>query len=442
MKFENWINNREKNNYDIKKISSKNFSLYLKNIDEDLYENLQNEALSKYAAPLLMGLGSMLGGSDAKAAPQDIPAKVQKAPRITHKLEDGVLTINIPARNSSLNPVKDVSDLIRAFDARMAKPYGMPNRIIDLDDPTKPIFSADLARKINSNQGKDLTLRLKFSNVPSGFGKAGEKKPEEVKKNNKVENHKWTDKDLEILVKSLNRQLADKDFKLNLLNPRNNFKFYKPKDFIEADYGQQYKSVIDRASKAQKAEPSPEDIDVSRIENEIPVLFVDPMLFGSNSEGFCNQVTIGGKKLEFCVVKRNLPEDKIILTLKHELRHTMQNPKAGENILFADKIKDNKQERYMFDKDEIAVRLGKMKSQFSKLTDKDPSNFDEVWRHFQKNSERYDYDVRQLNYNINVLDRIKLRTGEDLHKQFKDYMKDTWRKVVKTNKEQDDFIAK
>jgi len=441
MKFENWLNNREKNNYDMKSISSKNFSLYVKNIDADLYEDLQNEALSKYAAPILMGLGSMLGGSDAKAAPQDVPAKVQKAPRITHKLEDGVLTVNIPAKNSSLNAVKDVSDLIRAFDARMPKPYGIPNRIFDLDDPTKPIYAPDLARKINSNQGKDLTLRLKFSNVGAGVGKEDQKKPEE-KKDNKVEHHKWTNKDLEILSRSLNRQLADKNIKIDVFNPKNNFKFYKPKDFIEMDYGQQYKSVIDRASKAQKAEPTPEGIDVARIENDIPVLFIDPMVFGSNSDGFCNQITIGGKKLQYCVVKRNLPEEKIILTLKHELRHTMQNPIDGDNILFADKIQDNKQEKYMFDKDEIAVRLGKMKSQFSKFTDKDPSNFDEVWRHFKNNSERYDYDVRQLNYNINILDRIKLRTGEDLHKQFKDYMKDTWRKVVKTDKDQSDFIAK
>ena len=440
MNFSEWIKNRD-NAEEKYIISSGSFLSYIQKVDEEFYDDLTNEGIGKYAAPLLMGLGSMFGTPDAKAAAPDVPAKAQQLQKITHKFEDGLLTINIPAKNSSINPVKDAGDIIRMINSRLPRKYGLENKVYDLDDLNKPMYGPDLAKKINSNTGKDLVLKLRFSNIPLSVAqKDVEKKAGEDVKKNKIEHHKWTDSDLELLVRSLNKQLADKNIKLNVLDPKSNFKFYKPKDLIEPDYGAQYKTVIDKAAQAQKMDKSKEMLDVESIENDIPVLFIEPSLLGVKSEGFCSQITIGGKKLEYCVVKSNIPEDKKIATLKHELRHTMQDA-GGENVLFGDKLKDNKQERYLFDKDEIAVRLGKMKSQYAALTGKDPMNFDNVWKHFQENQDRYDYDVRQLNYNINIIDRIKLRSGEDLHKEFKDYLRKSWDKVVKADKEQDVSLA-
>lgn len=435
MIFSEWIKKRDDMSLEGMASYSDAFKSFLEKRDIDLYDDINNESIGKYAAPLLMGIGGLLGGGDAKAAP-DMPVKAASLPKITHEFENGILTINIPAKNSSHNAVTDVSDIIRMINAKLPKKYGYPNRVYDVKDLNRPIFAKELAEKINSNQNKDFTLRLKFSQTPT-FDQKNPEKKEDEKVAQKGEDHKWSDDDLKILVRGLNKKFADKGLRLNEADPKSNFKFYKPKDFIQSGYGDKYKDVLSSAEAAQKKDKTKEMLDVSRIENNIPVLLVDPLSFGINADGFCDYVTIGGKKLEYCVVKGSLSEDERIVALKHELRHTMQDVGPEENILFGDKLKDKK-EKYLFDKNEIAVRLGKLKNKYSELTGKDPSNFDKAWEHFEKNPDSYDYDVRQLNMNVNVVDRHKLRTGENLHKEFKDYLRSSWEKVVKKDGEQKD----
>ncbi len=432
MSFEKWVEKKDSDKEEFAK-----FCEELNALDDNRTDFYLDEGWRDYAAAAGLGIGSLLGG-DASAAEKDIPVKAAPANKISHKFENGVLTIKIPAKNTSLNAVNDVFDLIRRINLTLPRTAAMQNKIFDLDNPTKPIYSQDLARKINSNQGKDLTLNLRFSNLsPTGGQKIGEKK-EDNKPEKKVEGE-WTDKELGILVRSLNKKYGSKSFVLNEIDPKANFKFVKPIDVISKDYGDKFKDLLKDVDAAVKADKTPEAMDVSKINYNIPILYVDPIIFGINSEGFCNPVIINGKKLSYCVIKPKLDKEKENVALGHELRHTLQDME-GQNVLFGDKL-TNKQEKYLFDKDELAVRLGKLKSKFVDLTGKEPSDFDIAWNHFVKNNNLYDYDARQLLFNMTVLDRHKLRTDEDLKDAFKDYLRKTWKKVVKLDKKDDSELA-
>ena len=131
MIFSEWIKKRDDMSLEGMASYSDAFKSFLEKRDIDLYDDINNESIGKYAAPLLMGIGGLLGGGDAKAAP-DMPVKAASLPKITHEFENGILTINIPAKNSSHNAVTDVSDIIRMINAKLPKKYGYPNRVYDV----------------------------------------------------------------------------------------------------------------------------------------------------------------------------------------------------------------------------------------------------------------------------------------------------------------------
>jgi hypothetical protein len=202
--------------------------------------------------------------------------------------------------------------------------------------------------------------------------------------------------------------------KNNVSISRKDVKYVKPSEVLRSGWGQDFDSISQSVRKAQDTQKI-DDIEVpnllddsipqmEKIDIPVMVVFLNPTVFGHSSDikGFQTDVfTKSFGKKPVVVVSPNYKEN----TLRHELRHAMQNSVAG--IVDTFEADSSELEQYLLNYPELGVRLAELRMQYYQktkiLANDNLKQVASMIQHFLKNIESYPKDVQQLQKVINLM---------------------------------------
>lgn len=153
----------------------------------------------------------------------------------------------------------------------------------------------------------------------------------------------------------------------------------RPIDVIKPMYGNRWDDAYDK--------------NKDNLEIPVPVVFMNPTLFGDDGKGFCTYITVNGKPQKFCVVNSRAD----LVALRHELTHSTQDL-SHKRLLFKGYTTFTPPDTYLSNELEIGVRLAEMKRNYFQLTGKiaTRATVKEMIDHFLSNTKYYSRDVQQL----------------------------------------------
>ena len=234
------------------------------------------------------------------------------------------------------------------------------------------------------------------------------------------------------MIKAIQNRFSNELKNKNLVITTKNIQFVKPREVLAPAWGNKFQSILDKAGEEQQKDMTTEfDQSITWVKNlDVPVMviFIDPTLFGQDANGFHSTVLLKEGIQHFIVIKPDFNPS----TLRHEMRHAMQNTLPySPHDSFLDSGNDEFVVQYLAKMPELGVRFAELRLRYYQLTNKLVEDNEEDIKamilHLSRNRDKYSIDVKQL---LLVLSEMIKQQKVGV---FLDYMRKNMMKYVKGN---------